>query len=107
MLYLKRGDTLSVSGFLPVTFPQGLWSAIAQIVDPAGVAHALICTITPPSGTVTRYRIELYLGATASSALPLGKYKGEIQFTDASGSPEPFRMSTADFPMIVGKDLVV
>lgn len=99
MLPLKRGDTLSLSGFLPEGFlPAGEWSARCKVVDKkGGQRFDVSVTLNPPTGDETRYFLRLYAPASATATWPARKLFSDIEFTDASAEPAPYVFSSMDF----------
>lgn len=104
---LKRGDTLSLSGFLPVgALPAGNWAALCAIFAKlGGIKHTITATLTPPAGLELRYLLELYAPKSETELWAPGKYIGDVEFTDASAEPEPFTITSANFTLIVEADV--
>ncbi len=105
-LTLKRGDTLSRTCFLPEGWlPAGTWSAAGKLrkTDDTEVAGFTV-TLTPPTGDELRYMLSIYAGAAATAQWPLERLRGDVEFTDASADPEPFKFSSKTFEVNVVKD---
>lgn len=98
MLDLKRGDTLSYSGFLPVGWlPAGTWSVLCKVQDKkTGAKFPVTATLTPPAGSETRYALSLYASAADVATWPVGKMNADVQFTNSASSP-PFVFSSSTF----------
>ena len=99
MLDLKRGDTLSYSGFLPAGWlPAGTWSVLCKAQDKKTLAKfAITAALVAPSGGETRYLLKLYAPPSMTSTMPVGKMNADLQFTDSSASPDPFVFSSSTF----------
>lgn len=103
---LKRGDTLSLSGFLPVdALPAGAWTAACDLFHKqSGARKSVVATLTPPVAPETRYMLALYAPASEVALWPTGKYLGDVEFTDSSALPEPFKISSNDFLLTLEED---
>ena len=99
MLDLKRGDTLSYSGFLPVGWlPAGTWSVLCKAQDKKTLAKFVItAALVAPTGGETRYLLKLYAAPSLTATFPAGKMNADLQFTDSSASPDPFVFSSSTF----------
>jgi hypothetical protein len=100
---LKRGNTLSYAGYLPVNaLPPGDWSAACGLFHRAsGARKTISATLTPPGGDELRYLLTLYAPASEVALWAAGKYLGDVEFTDASALPEPFKASSDDFLLVL------
>lgn len=103
---LKRGDTLSRAGFLPVgALPPGAWKAKCQIVHRiTGFARSINATLTPPTDEQPRWMLHLYAPSLATEQWPVGKYLGDVEFIDESALPAPFVVSSKDFVLTLNPD---
>ncbi|VTU32342.1 hypothetical protein H4CHR_02992 [Variovorax sp. PBS-H4] len=106
MLDLKRGDTLSYSGFLPEGWlPSGTWSVLCKVQEKkTGNKFPVTATLTPPSGAETRYALSLYASAADVAAWPIGKLNADIQFTNSATTP-PYVFSSATFIVNLMEDV--
>ncbi len=103
----KRGDTLSRAAILPAgTLPLGDWSARCSLVEQfTNKVHPLVATVVPVAGPDVRYALTLYAPASEVEQWRVGKLFGDIEFIDASATPEPFKVSSATFIINLKSDV--
>lgn len=107
MTEIKCGDTFSMSGFFPNSWPAGTWSARAKLIGPDGTTTVLGATMTAPSGNETRFKLALYLSAAATALLKPGIHKMQVELTNSAATPDPFVVSDEVANVKVKKDYVV
>lgn len=104
----KRGDTLSLAGYLPVgALPEGTWSA-ACVLRPAsgdGLITLQVTLTAPTEESLGRYHLRLYASASETANWPVGKLTGDVEFTESTAIPEPFKVSSVDFEIDVERDI--
>jgi hypothetical protein len=80
---IKRGDTFAFNGPMPVAFPAGNWAAACVAVAADGTKFPLVATLTPGNPMT----LSLFQTPDITATWPVGKYKADVQFTDAGQVP--------------------
>lgn len=106
MFELKRGDTFSYAGLLPDGWlPAGQWSAACKVYDRRErKSFPIVAELVPPSADEPLYLLRLYAGPSATRTWPARQLDCDIEFTDATGFPEPIVVSTNSFVVNVLQD---
>jgi hypothetical protein len=99
----KRGDTFYFAGLLPVALAAGNWSAACVLEAEDGTKFPVTATLTPPVAPETKHTLALSQTAALTATWPVGKMKGDVQFTDAGQVPA-FVFSSRDFEFDVIAD---
>ncbi|MCW2764029.1 MAG: hypothetical protein JWR85_4230 [Marmoricola sp.] len=100
---IKRGDTFLFFGLLPAEFPAGTWAATCAVEAPDGTKFPVTATVAAPVAPATQYGLTLRAEAAATALWLVGKYKGDVQFTNTAVNPA-FVMSSKDFSFEVLAD---
>ena len=106
MLELKRGDTFSYAGLLPEGWlPAGQWTAACKVYDKRERrSFPVQVELVPPHDDEPCYLIRLYASPAATRTWPARKLDCDIEFTDATGYPDPIVVSTNSFVVNVLQD---
>lgn len=106
-IHLKRGDTFSFAGLLPVgALSTGAWAARCAIVARlGGFKFDIAATLTAPVAPDTQYHLALYAPKSVTAGWAPGKYSGDVEFSDSTATPEPFTITSKTFQLTVEADL--